>query len=59
MVLNSVLTVYGCLLPARVVQWLSHLGAMCSRVWHAHWRQYGVQSGYSVLPYPSVMHTHH
>jgi len=30
--------------PARVVQWSYHLGAMCSRAWHAQWPQSGVQS---------------
>ena len=31
-------------LPARVVQWSNHLGAMCSRAWRAQWPQSGVQS---------------
>jgi len=29
--------------PARVVRWLNHLGAMCSRAWRALCRWFEVQ----------------
>jgi len=38
--------------PARVVQWLNQLGAMCSRAWRAEWPRSGVQSE----PWPSKAH---
>jgi len=34
---------YSRIRPARVVQWSNHLGAMCSRAWHAQWLRFGVR----------------
>jgi len=31
-------------MPARVVQWLNHLGTMCSTAWRAQWPWSGLWS---------------
>jgi len=40
--------------PVRIVQWLDHLGAMCSRAWHAQCAA-GPEfsSSYSALTHPT------